>query len=637
MNFLFPLKNTASKEKPAWIFLLKLLILGSLLKCIFFFYNYRIFNGWSITDLADGWLILKWSLLYDSLIIAMVNLPLTIILFVAGKFLQYRLVNLFIKSLFTLLNTFIIFLNSIDIFYFRFHLQRADADLLYVLRNPFENSHFSVLIIIFSALLFSGFIAWYIYKNIKNITVAARQGTHFTFTNILLILFISLFFLSGNKKVLPTYPLTELKAVQLPLVQNSFHSFIYSLYRRREALIPMSNYMTDTGQEALFGIHKINNPVTAPKNVILFIMESVPLDFFDSSSPYKVAMPFLDSLVNKSTSFSNAYSYSYSSNKGITAILAGIPTLTDIPLYHSNYTSINRTSAGTVLANNNYSSAFFIGDNYDDFGFAKCCNWLGIQHYYCMQDIPGYRKMEKHSMGLHDEYVLDFMQQKLEKMQQPFFAVQYNISTHYPNDIPSTFKDKNPAVNTTPPMKTMQYYNDCLQQFFREAYNKPWYNNTVFIFCADHWAQPHTKNIKIDIVESFRIPLFIYNPANEKKITVSSPVSQLDILNTILYYGGIKDSIISYGVNLSDGMLLPNRTVFCKVNSVVYQAINTEYVLGFNAEEGKAIYCYDYKKDPEKKTNLLLKPATAATDSIILQMKAFLQTASRHYKGRKIK
>jgi phosphoglycerol transferase MdoB-like AlkP superfamily enzyme len=396
----------------------------------------------------------------------------------------------------------------------------------------------------------------------------------------------------------------------------------------------MGNYMTDARQELLFGIHKINNRVSAPKNVILFIMESVPLDFFDSSSPYKVAMSFLDSLVNKSTSFSNAYSYSYSSNKGITAILAGIPTLTDIPLYHSNYTSINRTSAGTVLAKNNYSSAFFIGDNYDDFGFAKCCNWLGIQHYYCMQDIPGYRQMEKHSMGLHDEYVLNFMQDKLEKMRQPFFAVQYNISTHYPNDIPHSFKDKYPAVNTTPPMKTMQYYNDCLQQFFRDANKKPWYNNTVFIFCSDHWAQPHTKNIKIDIVESFRIPLFIYDPGNEKKIIVSSPVSQLDILNTILYYGGIKDSIISYGVNLSDTMLLPNRTVFCKVNSVVYQAINAGYVLGFNAEEGKAIYCYDYKKDPDKKNNLLLKPATAATDSIILQMKAFLQTASNHYRGK---
>jgi phosphoglycerol transferase MdoB-like AlkP superfamily enzyme len=151
-------------------------------------------------------------------------------------------------------------------------------------------------------------------------------------------------------------------------------------------------------------------------------MESVPADFFEDTSPYKVSMPFLDSLVNKSTYFSNAFSYSYNSNKGITAILAGLPTITDVPLYHSNYTSLSRTSIGTVLVKNNYSSAFFIGDNYDDFGFAKCCKWLGIQQYFCRQDIPGNSEMEKHSLGLHDEYVLNFMQQKLATMKQPFFA-----------------------------------------------------------------------------------------------------------------------------------------------------------------------------------------------------------------------
>ena len=74
------------------------------------------------------------------------------------------------------------------------------------------------------------------------------------------------------------------------------------------------------------------------------------------------------------------------------------------------------------LQKKNYISSFFIGDNYDDFGFAQFCKWMGIQHYYCMEDIPGYQQMEKHTMGLHDEYVLRFMEKKLNNMQQPFFT-----------------------------------------------------------------------------------------------------------------------------------------------------------------------------------------------------------------------
>ena len=632
MNFLLSLKIIATKEKPALLFLLKLLILGCVLKCIFFFYNYNISNGWSIHKPTDIWPILKWSLLYDFFSISLINAPLLFFVFITGKYLHKKIISNTLCLFFAILNSTAILLNSIDIFYFRFHRQRADADLFYVLRNPFENGTITVYLIILTIILFGVVTFWLTSKSIAAILKIAATGNSFKLTNSIFILFLILFFLTGNKKQLPAYPLTQLDAVQLPLVQNSFHSFIYSLYRRNETAIPDNNYLALDLKESLFSIHKKNNTIDSPKNVVLFIMESVPLEFFDSSSSYKVKMPFLDNLVTKSTFFRNAFSYSYNSNKGITAILAGIPTITDIPLYHSNFTSINRTSIGKALAKNNYSSAFFIGDNYDDFGFAKCCKWLGIQQYYCMKDIPNNRDMEKHSMGLHDEYVLNFMQNKLGETTEPFFAVQYNISTHYPNDIPKTFKEKYPTTNISAPMKTMQYYNDCLEKFFIDAATKPWYKNTVFIFCSDHWAQPNYENIKIDEVESFRIPLFIYDPSIKKGKTISERVSQLDILNTVLYYGNIHDTIISYGENLQDLNLYKNRTVFTKINNAVYQAINNDYVLGFNAIEGKAIYCYEYKKDIPRKNNLLLQHYSPAIDSIILETKAFLQTATNHYK-----
>jgi phosphoglycerol transferase MdoB-like AlkP superfamily enzyme len=178
----------------------------------------------------------------------------------------------------------------------------------------------------------------------------------------------------------------------------------------------------------------------------------------------------------------------------------------------------------------------------------------------------------------------------------------------------------------------MQYYNDCLERFFNDASGQSWYNNTVFIFCSDHWAQPHKNKIKIDEVESFRIPIFIYEPSKERKEIVSSPVSQMDIMNTILYYGGLRDSFISYGTSLKDSLLNSHRTIFTKTNSAIYHSITENYVLGFDAINGKRVYCYEYKKDPERKYDLLKKPRFNGADSLILEMKAFLQTASVHYR-----
>lgn len=312
-------------------------------------------------------------------------------------------------------------------------------------------------------------------------------------------------------------------------------------------------------------------------------------------------------------------------------MLTGLPTITDIPLYHSGFAGLTKTSMGGLLKEKNYTSSFFIGDNYDDFGFAKCCKWAGIQHYYCMEDIDGYKKMEKHPMGLHDEYVLNFMQQKLAKEKQPFFAAQYNISTHYPNELPAIYKEKYKDIKIPAALKSMLYYDECLSQFFKQAQSTAWYSNTVFIFCSDHWATPVTGKIKNDMVSSFRIPIIIFDPSQNKPQLISNTVSQLDIMNTILAYAAIKDPFKSYGQSLLDTGS-NNRTVFTKVNNSIYQAINKEYVLGFNADEGKALYCYEYKNDSNYKNNLVQQ--NTIVDSLVKEMQAFLQTASQHYKNK---
>ncbi len=631
INVLF-VNSSARKENPALYFLIKLLILAWAMKGFFFLYNYTITAGWEIRDVSDIIKILGWSFLYDGFCISLLVIPLLFILVSCRNKFKYKPLRITTWALFAVIFSLFILLNTVDIFYYRFHMQRADADMLFVLRNPFADGTYKIGLMIVAIFLFMLLVTWYFYRQLDKLMISGHPVRNSLLLLLLPVFFVSMFLVTGTKKILPTYPLTNLNPTQLPLVQNSLHTFLYSLYRRKETTLPAKKYMPLSQQKAIFQIEKKNSATIAPKNIVLFIMESIPLDFFDSNSLYKVPMPFLDSLVRKSTFYSNAFSYSYNSNKGITAILSGLPTITDIPLYHANYTSIKRTSVGSVLKKNGYQSAFFIGDNYDDFGFAKCSRWLGIEQYYSMEAIPGYKKMEKHSMGLHDEFVLNFMQKKLKKMQPPFFAVQYNVSTHYPNDVPTSFKNKYPHQKGTPQMLSMLYYNNCLQQFFDSIRSEPWYKNTVFIFCSDHWAQPQYDHISMDKVESFRIPLFIYEPGNEKGSVVTPPVSQFDIVNTMLYYGGIGESFISYGSNLNDTGDA-GRTVFCKTNAAIYQAINAEYVLGFNAIEGTPVYCYAYKKDPEKKNNLLLQPVTADITRLTLQMKAFLQTAVSHYRG----
>jgi len=618
--------------KPAFQFLIKLLILLCLLKCIFFLYNLHVGQGFKINDFRTAVTVIGWSFFYDVAVVSFLALPLALLFVVAKKSKAAIKIS---RLVFSALFAFMVLLNITDIFYFPFKLQRADAELLYVLRNPFETDstmYFLVAVFIFIAFVF---LAVLMYKWIDIFFRSLQSGNRGIESVVFFSIISITILLTGTKRFVPTYPLVNVSYNQLPLAQNSFHQFVFSLFRKNESTIFNEDYIRNMPASQRLKIIKRNfHSNDSAKNIVLFIMESVPYDFFDSTSPYKVNMPFLDSLVKMSTFFTRAFSYSHNSNKGIIAILAGVPTITEIPLYHSAYTSMPITHIGSVLGSKGYSSDFFAGDNYDDFGFAKCTNWLGFQHYYCMKDIPGHQGMEKHTMGLHDEYVLQFMRNKIDQLRPPFFAVNFNISTHFPDNVPTHFKEKYPLVNRTAHMKTMSYYNECLSNFFKHASQQPWFQNTTFIFCSDHWMYPNSKDLKNDVEKNFRIALFIFNPQKNRQTIIHTPVSQLDVVNTILHAGAYKKEFISYGDDLLQMPADSNRIVFAKENSVLYEAFDSSYVLGFNVVKGKPEFCYNYVTDKNRESNLITDSSNENVKRLIHKMKSFLFTTYLQYENK---
>ncbi|HMK04561.1 MAG TPA: sulfatase-like hydrolase/transferase [Ferruginibacter sp.] len=635
-------KNVWQNNKPVIWFLLGLLLILSVLKIIFYNYNYiLLFTGGE--EISTGYAkikLAKWSLINDLLVVLLINIPFLLLLQMV-RMVPAKLFTWFIMPVFFLLNSFVVLLNLTDIFYFPFHFQRANADLLYVLEHPFKQIfHFNIFIIILfiTALTALLILIWKLHTRLLNGFLKGSRAVLLTTIIITCVAVCLLFPKSLGKILVPTYPLVEIKSRQLPAVQNSFHTFSYSLFRKGEEVRPQ-HYFSKTEADAFFPLRKklqLSNVSSGKKNIVLFIMESVPYDFFDTASAYKVQMPFFDSLLQYSSFYKNAFCYAHESNKGVTSILAGIPTLSDIPVYHSRFISIPITAVGAALKKNNYSSFFCIGDEFDNFGFAKCMNWLGIAKYYSKEDIPGYKNKPAHTMGLHDETVLGFMQEKIKEVQQPFFAVNYNISTHYPYDLPGSFSLKFPA-SYTDPMKSMRYYDHCLQQFFLKAKNESWFANTVFIFCSDHWMFPQGIKGEYDPFSGYRIPVIIYDPAvNQKKIS-EQMVSQFDIMGTILAVGGYKDSIISYGGNLLDSSSL-RKYVFSRPNSSLYQVSDSTHVLGFNITNGKVEYLYNYKSNIKPAENLSTnKNSTAILNELTIQAKAFIQKASLHYTGTPIK
>jgi len=626
MTLVSSLKKAYYTEKPVLVFILKLIILSCVWKTLFIVLNAGVLQVNSI-GFKETLQISLLALMYEFFIIIFIN-GLFLIL---HQWIAFRS-SVFVKvfAFFTaVLNAINLLLNSIDIFYFRFHLQRADADLLYVLYNPFDTGDAYYVGAFLLVILLFVFSIYFFYRWLIKLS-AKIHGL--PVTSVAIIFFTGLLISTGRSAILPAYPLAFIKSQLLPVVQNSFHNFIFSVYRRNEIRLPSTGYMSEEQRLKIFD-YRVQQSSDKKKNIILFIMESIPEEYFNEAGKHKVKMPFIDSLVKQSTFYSNAFSYSHHSNKGIVAMLGGIPTLTELPLYHSKYVSIPVSGAGSVLKKYNYNSSFFIGDHYDDFGFAKCTNWLGFDKYYSMESIPGYKKMEKHPMGLHDEYVLDFMAEKLKGASKPFLAVNFNISTHFPNALPPSYTNEFPGSNKMPAQKSLEYYSQCIERFFNKVKEEPWYQNSVFIFCSDHWMYLDQQKAEADLVQSFRIPIFIFDPANPVGKKIGSPVSQLDVLNTILDYGGIKENVYSYGKSLLSAENNRNRVVFARENSFIYQAFDSSFVLIFDAMKGKTLNAFNYKKDHSRQHDLSNSNHPRIRD-LEINMKAFLQAAAMHYQAK---
>ena len=153
-------KAVWQNNKPFIWFLLSLLLLHSVLKIIFYQYNQPLLFAGTETSItgSEKLQLVKWSLAEDMLTLLGINsfllFTLTVVRFVTEKISAWLVLALawLVIPFFTLVNSFALILNLADIFYFRFHFQRANADLLYVLDHPWKRliqQNFFIILIFF--------------------------------------------------------------------------------------------------------------------------------------------------------------------------------------------------------------------------------------------------------------------------------------------------------------------------------------------------------------------------------------------------------------------------------------------------------------------------------------------------------
>ena len=551
----------------------------------------------------------------------------------------YDKVNVWLRkkiavTLFVLFNFPMLALCFIDLAYYHFNLRRSNVDILYVFKDSYK-AWGLFLIRYWYLLIFFILIIWlslYVFLRILNYQPAAKshginkskfkpawQGITFLLITFLIARG------TGVSPILPSTPLLYLSPQNESLANNSAITFLYSLTKKQTVLAD-KNYFSNRELDSLFTIRRQYNHADSfsGKNVVIFILESFRRGFLEEGNPQKASTPFLDSLMNESIICKNAYASGVTSNKGIVALLAGIPPVLDEPYYYSVYSNNAVRGMGTILKEKGYSTNFFMGAGKDHFGFGKLCHIVGIDNYYSEDDY-GNPEHSDGEWGIYDHYFLPYAADVLNKKQTPFLAVLFNISSHDPFTIPDSLRNKFSIAGQGKQRNAISYVDYALRLFFEQAKNSTWYKNTIFVFASDHYYDEKLKVFRKPLMyKVFQVPMFFHIPYSGISQQISHPVQQMDLVPSVMDMLHYNKPFMSFGRSIYDSAC---GKVFNKINDN-YQYLDSSTLIGFNPGLDKFMYYYNYVSDTALEHDLLQSDTfhvSAASQAKMNYLKAMTQ------------
>ncbi len=411
------------------------------------------------------------------------------------------------------------------------------------------------------------------------------------------------------------------KLGQSALVLNTPFTILKTL-SNKEKLDVISYYKPEELNAIFNPIRQFKtDSVAVKKNVVVLILES-----FGRENIQRGYTPFLDSLIQKSYFFENAFANGKLSIDAVPSTISSIPSLMNNSLIASSYALNDVKAFPKVMKENGYvHTSFFHGAFNGSQNFDQYSNVAGYDTYFGKDQYEGPEAFDG-KWGIFDEEFLQFFAHKITSFKQPFFTTLFTISSHAPFIIPQKYKGKFPK-GTTEIHETIAYADFALRKFFETAKKKPWYSNTLFIITADHTSSSGEEVYYKNNIGKFKIPILFFDPGNPEFVGKNTDCfQQIDILPSVLDYLDLKSDVITYGQSFRD----KDQFVVTYLDNV-YNYITGDYYLAFDGK--KSIGLYNWKKDPLLKHNLLthqLKRVAAMEQFIKAYIQSFNTRVSKN-------
>ncbi|MBU1013993.1 MAG: sulfatase-like hydrolase/transferase [Bacteroidetes bacterium] len=411
-------------------------------------------------------------------------------------------------------------------------------------------SSLTLSIVLLGLFIIAGFIAGFLFLYRKMFTSGLFPEGKINLTAALIQLFLVASLIIPMRGGLDTSPL-NLSSVAFSsklYVNQAATNFLWNFAKSVEKRDRLSNpciYMSEEESIRFFEEFVKNDTViTRPQlirldpekqpNVILIILESFSNKVIAPLGGLQDITPTLNSLCNTSIVFTNFYAAGNRSDRGISALLGGYPSLltTSIMVYPEKSQSL--TLLPEYFNRKNYRTSFYYGG---DINFYNLKTFV-LQGKYgkltTKSDFPAeLGRMSK--WGVPDSFVFERALEDLKSEQEPFMKTIYTISSHPPYDVP--YSKFTGISNNEKYLNSVAYTDSCLGVFIDEFRKSPHWKNTLFIVTSDHGSLvPGPTNITEPA--SHLIPLIWTGGVVDSLQKIETICQQTDFGTTLIHQLG---------------------------------------------------------------------------------------------------
>jgi phosphoglycerol transferase MdoB-like AlkP superfamily enzyme len=583
-----------------------LLLVFSVYRLIFFLFNFGSFVPGPFYNIFKAFVF---GIRFDFIVIFYLNLPLIVLHFIPGHFKNSITYQRILRYLFVVVNIILLSANLIDTEYFRFLNRRSGTELIKMLVQSSDTIsllphyikgywHYTILWIV------TLWVLWKFFPKLQPVTRDIKlrpvYAAFLQLATTISILGIS-FIIARGTETKPVRINTAHKYASPKYIPLLFNTPFVMLNTISQKDLIKADYFDLKYSEKIYSplrSYGCNKDFNA-QNVIIIILESFSKEFIGALNPaQKGYTPFLDSLINVSLVFDNAFANANRSLDALPAIATSLPPLDSRTFITSLYSTNKLEGLAGILRSEGYHTSFFHGGQNGTMGFDYFCKSAGIEEYYGENEYPS-REDRDGTWGIYDEEFLQFFADKLNYFKKPFMSVVFTLSSHEPYPIPEKYKNKfNRSKEKI--LNSIAYTDYSLKQFFETASRSNWFTNTLFVICADHTSCPIEKQYGTQIGK-YKIPVIYYHPGDTSIRGISHEVTQqIDIFPSVLDYLHYNKKFIAFGYSVFSEE--QPKFWFCH-NSGIYYIADSAYFLIFDGFEG--IELYNYKTDSLLQTNII--------------------------------